>query len=301
MDADTLRRSLLALPAVLGLPAAHAAGRVERLPALASRHVETRPVDVWLPPGYDGRTPHAVLYMHDGQMLFDPASTWNRQAWEVDRIATPLLAAGALRPFIVVGVWNAGPRRAAEYFPEPALAFLEPALRARYVEGALAGWPGGSAYLRFLVDDVKPAIDRRYATRPEREHTLVMGSSYGGLASLHALLEAPQVFGGAAALSTHWIGTFERNAEIPAALLAWMKQKLGPPGRQRLYLDRGTAGLDAKYDDAQAQVDALLRERGLLGPDVVSRVFEGADHTERDWQARLEQPLRFLLSGGGPR
>ena len=274
-------------------------GRLERLALPQWRHVEPRPVDVWLPPGYDGQRPHAVLYMHDGQMLFDARATWNRQAWAVDQVAAPLLAQGRLRDFIVVAIWNAGAARHAEYYPQAFLRWLEPpALRARYVEQALQGRPRSDAYLRFLVEELKPAVDARYATRPEREHTLLMGSSMGGLISVYGLCEYPQVFGAAAALSTHWIGIHERNEALPAAALAYLERRLPPPEVVRLYLDRGDAELDALYDEAQARVDALLARQGYRLPRHVSRLFPGAGHHETAWSARLAEPLQFLLGEG---
>lgn len=300
------RRSLLQLAAVSPWTAAAqapappplqqpAVGRVERL-NLGSRHVDARPVEVWLPPGYDPQRRHAVLYLHDGQMLFDASTTWNRKAWRVDVVAASLLAAGTVRPFIVVGPWNNGRWRHAEFFPQGFLPHLQPdSLRQAFVDQALLGRPQSDAYLRFLVEELKPAIDARYATDPGREACFVMGSSMGGLISVYALCEYPQVFGGAAALSTHWIGSFERNAAIPDAALAYLRQRLPTPDRVRLYMDRGTAELDALYDAAQARVDALLADRGYRAPGFVSRVFEGQGHDEDAWQRRLDQPLAFLL------
>lgn len=98
-----------------------------------------------------------------------------------------------------------------------------------------------------------------------------------------------------AALSTHWIGTFERNDEIPAALLAYLRRRLPNAGDCRLYMDRGTGTLDALYDDAQRQVDELLLEKGYRPPYFVSKVFEGAAHDEDSWGTRLDEPLGFLL------
>ena len=272
------------------------AGRLERL-VLEDAQLGARPVDVWLPPGYRAGRPHAVLYMHDGQMLFDPASTWNRQAWTVDAVAAPLIADGTLRDFIVVGLHNHAEQRHAEFFPQacwPAIEKTGPG--QRYLAGQLKRPPLSDAYLRSLVKVLKPRIDARYATDPGPASTFLMGSSMGGLISLYGLCEYPEVFGGAAALSTHWIGLYERNAEIPGALLAYLDRKLPAPGSHRLYLDRGTAGLDALYDEAQARVDAMLAARGHRPPLTQTRVFEGADHTEQHWAARLALPLRALLA-----
>lgn len=270
-------------------------GRLERLSNFPSRHVDARHVEVWLPPGYDGRRPHAVLYMHDGQMLFDARTTWNRQAWQVDVAAAALMADGRLRDTLVVGPWNNGALRHAEYFPAGFLPHLAEPLRSTFVERALRGRPRADDYLRFLVEELKPAIDARYATRPERDSTYLMGSSMGGLISLYGLCQHPAVFGGAAALSTHWIGGYERNEPLPSAALAYLRERLPAPDTVRLWMDRGTTELDALYDPAQARVDALMAEKGFRAPGFVSRVFEGTGHNELDWAARLHLPLAHLL------
>jgi len=270
-------------------------GRLERLPTIASRHVDPRPVDVWLPPGYDGRRPHAVLYMHDGQMLFDPTTTWNKQAWELDRMAGPLLAAGRLRDFIVVAPWNNGKLRFAEYFPQAWIPYLDATWRQGLAERALNGPPRSDAYLRFLVEELKPTIDARYATWPRREHCFLSGSSMGGLISLYGLCEYPQVFGGAACFSTHWIGGFERNEVVPAAAIRYLRDKLPQPDSVRLWLDRGDQELDALYDQAHARVDVLMAEKGFKAPRFVSKVYAGTGHNEGAWRDRLPEVLQFLL------
>lgn len=271
------------------------AGRLERL-ILEDAALGPRPVDVWLPPGYRKDRPHAVLYMHDGQMLFDAATTWNRQAWTVDAMAAPLIADGTLRDFIVVGLHNHPSQRYAEFFPQacwPAAGGTDAG--RRFLAEKMRRAPVSDAYLHSLVHGLKPRIDARYATEPGSASTFVMGASMGGLVSLYALCEYPEVFGGAASLSTHWIGLHERNAEIPGAILDYLRRQLPAPGTHRLYLDRGTAGLDALYDEAQARVEALLTARGHRRPLTQNRVFEGADHTEQDWAARLALPLKALL------
>jgi len=291
------RATTLGLLATLASRPAYADdGTIERLPDLAAPGIAPRAVEVWLPPGFDRTRRYAALYMHDGQMLFDPARSWNRKSWDLDRVATQLLAANQLRDFIVVAIANDPQRRHAEYFPQAALAFLQPEkLRETFAREAFGGVPAGDAYARFLVEVVKPTVDARYPTLGTPEHTCIMGSSMGGLASLYAVCEYPQVFGAAAALSTHWIGSFERNRAIPAALLEYLRRKLPPADRIRLYMDRGTEGLDALYDVAQADVDRLMAEQGHIAPTFFSKVFNGADHDEDAWSARLAEPLRFLL------
>ncbi len=270
-------------------------GRIERLPPMASRHVDARPVDVWLPADYSASKRYNVLYMHDGQMLFDATKSWNKQAWDVHLSVARLLAQGRIPDTIVVAVWNNGPLRASEYYPEKFLPHLPEAVRVAFVGKALQGKPRADAYLRYLVQELKPAIDRRYATRPGREHTFIMGSSMGGLISLYAINEYPQVFGGAAGLSTHWVGSHEPNAALPLAAFNYLQAHLVAPGLHRLYMDHGTTELDALYPPYQALINQIVRDRGYTEAQAMLRVFEGTGHNEGAWAARLEVPLLFLM------
>jgi enterochelin esterase-like enzyme len=281
-------------PAAFPMPEV-SVGRIERLPAIASRHVDPRPVDVWLPADYDPAKRYAVLYMHDGQMLFDAGKSWNRQAWDVHLTVSRLVRAGRLPDTLIVGVWNNGPWRHSEYYPQKFLPHLAEPVRAAFVEKALRGKPQADAYLRFLVEELKPAIDARYATRPGREATFVMGSSMGGLISLYAMNEYPQVFGGAAGLSTHWVGSHQPNAALPLAAFNYLRDHLAAPDGRRLYMDHGTTELDAIYAPYQAFVNEIVRDRGYTAKDSLIRVFEGTGHNERAWAARLELPLVFLM------
>lgn len=285
-------------------------GRVQRLTGLGFREVEARPVDVWLPPGYDGSTRHPVVYLHDGESMFDGATSISKTGWQLDRAVAAWAAGRAVTPPILVAVWSLKSQRASEFLPQPLLDQLSPAARQRAWEQlpllykpfaadlVKRGRSASEAYLRFLVHELKPAIDARFATRPDRANTFLMGSSYGGLITVHGVLSHPAAFGAGAALSTHWIGVLERNDEISDAAVAWLRRALpSAAGGLRLYLDRGTIELDAQYPRAQGLVDALLRERGFGPPSVVSRVIEGAGHNERDWGARAHQALGFLLDG----
>ncbi len=271
------------------------AGTVERLENFPSQFVDARHIDVWLPPGYNTQQRHNVLYMQDGQMLFDPATTWNHQAWGVDVTLSRLIRQGKIAPTIVVGIWNNGKFRHAEYFPEKNLQFLSGAVRAAHVRDALQGRAQADHYLRFLVQELKPAIDKRYATRTDAGATFIMGSSMGGMVSVYAMSEYPAVFGGAAGLSTHWVGTHTPNAALPLAAFNYLRDHLPDPKTHRLYQDHGTVELDALYAPYQVFVDALVRDAGYTDASYMSRVFEGAGHNEKAWASRLEVPILFLM------
>jgi enterochelin esterase-like enzyme len=278
-------------------------GTIQRFENFSSRYVDPRTVDVWLPDGYNARKKYAVLYLHDGQMLFDSATTWNRQEWGIDETVGRLMAEGKIRDCIVVGIWNNGPKRHSEYFPQKPYESLASAQREalrhemRNADQALfAADIQSDNYLKFLVRELKPFVDRRFSTRKGRKHTFVAGSSMGGLISLYAICEYPRVFGGAACLSTHWPGIFRvEDNPIPAAFLRYMERHLPAPSTHRLYFDLGTATLDALYPPLQQQADVVLLAHGFSEKNWMTHVFAGADHSEQAWQARLDVPLIFLL------
>jgi predicted alpha/beta superfamily hydrolase len=270
-------------------PPVVSSGRAVTLGLVRSAHVAPRRVDVWLPAGYDapGAPRYGVLYMHDGQNLFDPALAFGGAEWRVDEVLGSLLAERAVRPTIVVGVWNT-PARFAEYMPEAAVT-------TDTIDTGVGGLRvarrdvRSDAYLRFLVDELKPMIDRQFRTDPGREATTIMGSSMGGLISAYAIARYPAVFGGAGCISTHW----------PAgggAVVDWLGAHLPPAATHRLWFDHGTATLDSLYAPYQSRMDTRLRRAGYVeGRQFTSRVYPGAEHSERSWAARLRDPLQFLL------
>ena len=270
-------------------------GTLQRLQGLRFEGIAPRPVEVWLPRGYSPARRHAVLYLHDGQALFDPAGSLSRAAWGVDVTVQRLIDEGRIPDTLVVAIWNTGATRHSEYHPEKMLARVAEPVRQRYIDKALAGRPRADAYLRFVVNELKPTVDRQFATRPGREHTFIAGSSMGGLISIYAMNEYPQVFGGAAGLSTHWMGGFEANSHLPLGAFLYLRDHLVAAGRHRLYMDHGTTELDALYAPYQAFVNEIVRDKGYTAADSLIRVFPGAGHNERDWAARLEIPLQFLL------
>ena len=290
--------------AMLPLPKV-ASGTIERLANFPSKFVDARNVDVWLPEGYrrGHRKRYNVLYMQDGQMLFDPATTWNKRAWKVDVTMARLIREGRIPDTIVVGIWNVGTLRYAEYYPEKFLALVDEPIRKDYVQRAQLGRSRADDYLRFLVGELKPAIDRKYRTNPGPEHTFVMGSSMGGLISIYAMCEYPQIFGGAAGVSTHWIGRPTawgpvptlQNAALPLAAFVYLSEHLAAPENHRLYMDHGTLGVDALYGVHQAFIDQIVRQRGYDDGNWMSRTFEGKDHNEADWAERFEIPVLFLM------
>lgn len=272
-------------------------GAVIRWADFSSRYVPARHIDIWLPPGYNSgaETRYPVLYMHDGQNLFDNAKAGYGVEWGVDEAMLRLMAAGEAPPAIVVGIWNT-PRRFMEYAPNKPLTYTPDTFRVRRQEEFRLEQAYSDEYLRFIVQELKPAVDSAFRTRPDRSHTFVMGSSMGGLISLYALLEYPDVFGGAGCVSTHWPLSLRYNDQVfTTAMMRYMAERLPQRRRPRVYFDYGTATLDALYEPSQLRIDSLMRAAGYGEKHWTTRKFPGAEHNEKAWQQRVDIPLRFLL------
>ena len=270
-------------------------GSIVHMSAFQSKFVSPRNVDVWLPPGYDGKDRCSVVYMHDGQMVFDGAITWNKKSWNMAQTVAALMAKGSIPKTIVVGIWSIGSTRQGEYFPEKVLPYVPQEAREKFVRVDLAGKPQADNYLRFITGELKPAIDAKYATLPDRDHTIVMGSSMGGIISLYAICEYPEVFGRAGCMSTGWIATFPKNATFPLATFNYLQSHLPDPKTHRIYFDQGTATIDALFSESQAFADLVVRDRGYSDENFMSRTYPGDDHSEPSWAKRVDVPLVFLV------
>jgi predicted alpha/beta superfamily hydrolase len=272
------------------------AGMLTRIHDFPSRLVARRHVDVWCPPGYgdSARVRHPVVYMQDGQNLFLPETSYGGIPWGMDAAMAALVRTGKTPGAIIVGVWNSGSKRWSEYLPQKPTETPAWAGFATRFSDRLPGRVSSDAYVRFLVEELKPFIDAQYRSLPGQADTFVMGSSMGALISLYALTETPQVFGGAGCLSTHWVAGEE-------LMVDYFGGAVPKPGAHKLYFDFGTETADAAYEPFQRRLDEQLRKAGYTpGRDWLTRKFEGAEHSERSWRERVHLPLEFLLGIEAP-
>lgn len=262
-------------------------GAVWRYKNFPSALAERRNVDVWLPENYSKNKKYAVIYMHDGQNLFNLAESFGGVDWNVDETLQNLMKQGKVRDAIVVGIWNTA-RRTIEYAPQKAFDAVnrkksKPSKFVKIKENL------SDKYLKFIVSELKPFIDKKYSTKPDRDNTFVAGSSMGGLMSLYAISEYPQIFGGAACLSTHFpLGE--------GVMIEYMKKNLPAPKTHKIYFDYGTETLDATYEPFQKRADSLMKKKGYKqNKNWVTRKFAGGEHSEKSWRQRVDVPLVFLL------
>jgi enterochelin esterase-like enzyme len=242
-----------------------------RSPALGG----SRRVSVYLPPGYEhADTHHPVLYLQDGQNLFDPGRAFvPGQDWRLDETAQALIEAGDIAPLIMVGVDHGDASRIDDYTPTHD---------ARRRQGGRL-----DAYHRMLVDELKPWIDAHLRTRPEARHTGLGGSSLGGLAALEIGLARPDVFGRLAVLSPSLWWDRRRALERARAL----------PGRLdvRIWLDAGTDEGPGTLHHVRMLKNILVRHGWRLGRDLHYREIRGGRHSELDWAGRAGDVLRALF------
>ena len=234
----------------------------------------SRDILVALPPGYqDGAEAHPVIYMQDGQNLFDPATSFAGDWGLVPGLNA--FPAGDPAP-ILVGIPNTGRRRRYEYSP---------------FRDIIHGGGGGDRYLAFVVETVKPLVDASFRTRTERRHTGIAGSSLGGLISLSGLYRYPDVFAAAGVLSPAlWFAD--------GAMLRYLEE-MAPLAGGRIYLDVGTAEGEEALLDVRRLRDWLVA-RGLANPENLSYLEdEGAGHVEEAWGGRLLAAVPFLLGSPG--
>jgi pimeloyl-ACP methyl ester carboxylesterase len=227
-----------------------------------------RDIVVWLPPGYvESKESYPVLYVHDGQNLFDPTTSFLGVDWGIDETATRLIEKKKMKPVIVVGIYNSS-QRSDDY----------------------GAGDQGKAYQKYVVDVVKPLIDANYRTLPDRENTATMGSSMGGLVSFLLAWNHPDVFRQAASLSP---------AFFPEVVDMVRVAEKAPDG-MRLYVDNGTDGMDKKIQVFCDDMLDVLPGRGFVRDEnFIWFLDEGADHNEQAWAHRVHRPLLFMFGTDG--
>ena len=256
-------------------------GKIKRHRAFPSKILgNRRDILVYLPRGYRAlsRRRYPVLYLNDGQNVFDAATSFSGVEWGVDETAERLIKENLIEPLIVVAVANTGEKRVDEYAPTRGVIDGK-AKRKRRSKGLARKYAG------FLMDEVKPYIDRKYRTNPDAELTGLGGSSLGGLVTLAIGILYPQVFSRLSVMSPSiWWDDFAIYRLVDS-----IQQK--PP--LKIWLDTGTA--EPGWEQARELLNRLLEKGWKLPKDLQYMEAQGSDHSEAAWAARVEPALRFLF------
>jgi predicted alpha/beta superfamily hydrolase len=256
-------------------------GNIRRHRAFPSKILgNRRDILVYLPRGYRrlSRRRYPVLYLQDGQNVFDAATSFAGVEWGVDETAERLIKENLIEPLIVVAIANMGEQRIHEYAPTPGVIDAR-AKRKRRSKGL------ARKYARFLIDELKPYIDRKYRTNPDAEFTGLGGSSLGGLVTLAIGILYPQAFRRLMVMSPSiWWDDFAIYRLVDS-----IEQK--PP--LKIWLDTGTA--EPGWEQARELLNRLIEKGWKFQKDLQYMEVQGADHSEAAWAARVEPALRFLF------
>ena len=249
-------------------------GDLKYHPAMQGDGIRERNVIVWLPPNYDTETDstYAVLYMHDGQNIIDPATSFIGIDWQIDESVDSLIRADIIDPIIVVGIYNTDDRL-YEYTPGEK----------------------GDAYMKFVTQSLKPFIDENYRTKSSRNNTYVGGSSAGGIISFMLVWEYPEVFSKAIIMSPAFRNP--DNFDYKFNYISTVNQTTEVPDSVFFYIDNGGQDLDAQLQPGIDEMLVALDSKGyLLNRDFVFIKDEAANHSEKAWSARFPEALKTILS-----
>ncbi len=277
-------------------------------PDVALPALPPRAIYVWQPDAAPPQQGFPVLYLQDGQNLFDARLVPFGIAWEADRCASRLIDAGIIPPVMLVGIASTA-ARFQDYAPALILDRL-PAASRLLVEGLWGGSARSASYATAVIEHLKPMIDAQFPTSPVARDTIVGGASLGAAVALEILARYPDRVGGAACLSAHVSLLPVTGAEpIPAdfqaavvdAVADFANSCLPEAGRHRLWIDRSDEGIDRFYPPSHAALVSALRHKGFAeGDDLMARCYPAVGHDESAWRARLGDVLAFLFAARQP-
>lgn len=282
-----------------------ARGHVEPLMLTSRGEGQTWPIKVWVPD--QGKGPRNILILFDGQNGFDP-SPYSHADWGIAQTVRRLMAEGRIGPTLIVAI-ELRSTREADYMPQQVVARLDDEAQAE-VAAYAHDRPRSDSFLRFVTRVVMPALVREFGASPARHAHMLMGASMGGHIALYAQGEYPEMFGASASLSMPWVlGDLSEDPAITArraksdgqAFGAWLRHSRLRHGRNRLYVDRGTEGLEARFIPYETEALKALHQAGWSeGRGVMACVIKGANHSETDWRRRLEAPILYGLGRAQP-
>ncbi|MBU1094867.1 MAG: histidine kinase [Bacteroidetes bacterium] len=248
-------------------------GTIQYHKNLKGKGLLPRDVLVWLPPDYYADTfiNYPVLYMHDAQNLFDPATSSFGVDWQIDEAADSLIRCSLLDPFIIVGINNTIDRKAEYTITDK-----------------------GSAYMKFIVENVKPMIDSLYRTKPDRDNTVTGGSSAGGLISFMLLWEYNKVFAKAICMSPAYK---VKSETTDINFVDDVENYNGIKKQIKLYIDNGGIGLEAILQPGIDDMINTLKNKGYIeGKDFLWIKDPESAHSEAAWAKRIPGALKFIFS-----
>lgn len=261
-----------------------------------SRFIEARNIDIYLPPSYNGSIPYRVLYIQDGQNVFNKDYAFENEALDLDLC----LQHNNVNDVIIVAIWNTS-KRFREYLIPDIFDELSKKDK-RSIKREYGGAPLGDRYLSFLVEELIPYVESNYNTSKQSSDRFIGGISMGAFISFCALIKYPEVFGSGLCLSTHWpLTVFHDRKSIPDKYLKFVVNNKFRLSKCKIYLDYGTENIDSWYEYSQLKILDILQEvSDNYEKNILSLEFKGAGHSMKDWKNRINLPVRFIFKNEYP-
>ncbi len=262
--------------------------RIENFP---SRYIKSRSIDIYLPPNYDSTKSYKVIYLQDGQNLFDPKVAYQNEAMELHKI----LEEKSIQDLIVIGIWNTE-QRFREYLTNEIYNSLQKKNR-KYIKREFIGSPLGDNYLRFITEELIPYIENKYSISKNKSDRIVGGISMGGLISFYAGITNSNLFGKILCISTHWPLSVIQNREsiVEEYFPIWNKY-INQQDSTKIYFDYGTENIDSWYSFSQNQLNDLLKDaQAQTSIQFKCLKFEGQSHSMSDWKSRIGDAILYLI------
>ena len=262
--------------------------QVRGIPGFVNRvSLHGRTIDYWAP---EGGSDH-VLIAHDGQNIFDRKTATFLYTWKLAQTSIRVAREAHLTPPLIIGVFHSSTKsdphgRGKDLCPEDP---FRQGMKATNYVSITAEELHGNKYLQTIFDEIVPEIVAATETKMSPDKTAMIGSSMGGLATLYSAIKFHERFQTALALSPHWV-----LAGDP--LVDWIIPKLPRDTAMRVWMSRGTKGLDSQYEPFQDRADRMMEDLGWDGKRFISKVYHRTSHNERSWASYVDEPLRFWLN-----
>lgn len=289
----TLLQLLFCIGLLQGQTLQVSTGRLVRIENFPSHFVQSRNIDVWLPENYTLNKKYSVLYMQDGQMLFNPSPVNDNYEWRLDEVLDSLMQKASIEDCIVVGIWSVENYKMSEYFPEKIKQFLPTKYRKKMFSAHQDSMASSSAYLKFLAWELKPYIDKNFSVLVEKENTYIAGSGYGGLISIYTVCEFPEIFSSAASLSSLYNNP---NELIQKATLKYLKKHIPEPVDHKFYIDTWDEMPKEHYIKFQIKINEMFKKKKYSDANYFCMDYQQESPNELSWSNRIGIALKFLIS-----
>lgn len=262
--------------------------RIENFP---SQYIKPRNLEIYLPVNYDSTRPYKVIYLQDGQNLFDSKVAYQNEAMELHKI----LEENSIHDLIVIGIWNTE-QRFREYLPNEIYNSLHKRNK-KFIKREYNGTPFGDNYIRFITAELIPFIEAKYSVSKIKSDRIIGGISMGGLISFYTGITNSNLFGKVLCMSTHWpLSVIQDRESIVKEYFPIWEKYFNQKDSIKIYFDYGTENIDSWYPSPQNQInDLIIDSQSQNNIQFKCLKFNGQSHAMRDWKSRIGEAIQFLL------